>query len=103
MSFANFIIGAVQAQANTSGLGTSGMVLVYIGAAVLFGLIGLVPLLSKEPTAKQPEPPAPNWTVFDALHKDIPVAGKLEDAGLTIDGNFSEVRELPPMSGRWGR
>lgn len=103
MSVANFIVGAVQAQANTSGLGTSGMVLVYIGAAVLFGLIGLVPLLADKPAID----PAPQWTVVDSTATGRADAGeRLGNAGITIDGEVKEVRQQPRLAGqdrRWGR
>lgn len=106
MSIAPLIVGAAEATTGQfSGMGSQ--VLVYAGLFVLWGLIGLIPLLSKEPTFETPKSPPPEWTVVGAP-SEAPgsAAGRLKDAGLTIDRSFVEVREPPRLSGqdpRWGR
>ncbi|WP_321969139.1 hypothetical protein [Paraburkholderia tropica] len=77
--------------------------LIAVGAAVLFGFIGLVPLLGDEPKAM----PEPGWTVMEgAENARSPVDVQLESDALTIDGAFIEIEEPPMLAGgnpRWGR
>lgn len=105
MSVVSLIIGTAQVDGQFGGLG--GKVLIYAGLFVLWGLIGLVPLLSKKPTFKTPQSPAPDWTVVSAPGRTAgPAMERLKDAALTIDGSFIEVREPQRLSGqdpRWGR
>jgi hypothetical protein len=106
MSVAPLLVGAVQTSVHTSQFGgIGGTVLVYVGCFVLWGLIGIVPLLAKEPAAEKPTP-LRAWTVVDSAEPEQKMASQLKDASQTIDGDFAEVREPPQLPGqdpRWGR
>jgi hypothetical protein len=70
MSTVPLIVGAMQTNGHIGGLG--GKALIYAGLFVLWGLIGLIPLLSKEPTAKPDLAPAPpDWTVLDSAGQRV--------------------------------
>ncbi|MFD1555745.1 hypothetical protein ACFSHT_08915 [Paraburkholderia silviterrae] len=103
MSLVPSVVGAV-ATTNAAEVGISGRLLISIAAAVLFGLIGLVPLLGDEPKTK-PAPPA--WTVVDAgRDAQSPIEARLRRDDLTIDGEVREIKEPPKLAGadqRWGR
>lgn len=103
MSLVPIVAGAVAAT-SAADVGVSGHILIYIAAAVLFGLIGLVPLLGGEPTAKRRPP---DWTIVNAATtKAAPPDGRLSQQGLTIDGEIREIKEPPQLAGgdpRWGR
>lgn len=102
MSLVPAVVGAVAAT-NLADVGISGRILIYIAGAVLFGLIGLVPLLGGEPKAT----PKPEWTVMDgAREARSPLEARLQSDALTIDGAFREIEEPPKLAGgdpRWGR
>lgn len=102
MSLVPIVVGTVTAT-NATDVGISGHILIAIAAAVLFGLIGLMPLFGDEPKAA----PQPEWTVVDgAKEARPPVDGRLQSEGLTIDGAFREIEEPPRLAGgdpRWGR
>lgn len=103
MSLVPAVVGTVAAT-NAADVGVSGHILIYIAAAVLFGLIGLVPLLGGEPTAKRR---SPDWTVINTDSATAaPPDGRLSQEGLTIDGAVREIKEPPRLAGgdpRWGR
>lgn len=99
------VVSAVQVTAHSASLGgIGGSALVYLGSAILFGLIGLVPLLADKPPAK--DSPA-QWTVVGAPTQPAqPAAHKLETRGVTIDAEFTVLKEphlLPGEDPRWGR
>ncbi|WP_154671181.1 hypothetical protein [Paraburkholderia mimosarum] len=102
MSLVPTVVGAVAAT-NAADIGISGRILIAIAATVLFGLIGLIPLLGDEPNAT----PRPEWTVVDgAKEARQPVDGWFQNDGLTIDGDVREIEEPPKLAGgdlRWGR
>ncbi|WP_176079511.1 hypothetical protein [Paraburkholderia tropica] len=102
MSLVPAVVGTVAAT-NAADVGNAGHILIAIAAAVLFGLIGLVPLLGDEPKAI----PRHEWTVVDGAKEAGPaVDGRLQNKGLTIDGAFREIEEPPKLAGgdpRWGR
>ena len=104
MFTAPIVVAAVQAHANSSELGISGSVLVYLGSFALFGLIGLVPVLAGKPPV---ETPSPQWRVVDKpAGPSEPAARQIEAAGMTIDAEFTvleEPRLLPGQDPRWGR
>ena len=102
MSLAPAIAGTVAAT-NAVGFTLTDRVFIYIGAAILFGLIGLVPLLAEKP---EPElkPAPPDWDVMDGESKNS--APLVTEHPMTIDGEVTEVREVPKLTGRgsrWGR
>jgi hypothetical protein len=103
MSVAPAVVGTVVA-ANIAGVGTGGQVLIYIAAAILFGLVGLVPLLASAPAATRRQS---DWTLVE---RDVPQAGQSEvllpQSSVIIDGDIREVAEPLKLAGgdpRWGR
>ncbi|MGJ0524378.1 hypothetical protein ACR42A_12595 [Burkholderia gladioli] len=102
MSLVPIVAGTVAAT-NAADVGISGHILIAVAAAVLFGLIGLVPLLGGEPKAA----PRPEWAVVDgAKEARPPVDSRLQNEGMTIDGVLREIEEPPRLAGgdpRWGR
>lgn len=102
MSLVPTVVGTVAAT-NAADVGISGHILIAVAAAVLFGLIGLVPLLGGEPKAT----PRPEWNVVDgATEVRSPLDARLQNDALTIDGTFREIEEPPKLTGgdpRWGR
>ncbi|MFC5429245.1 hypothetical protein ACFPTO_10600 [Paraburkholderia denitrificans] len=102
MSLVPAVAGTV-ATTNSSAVGLSGRILIAIAAAVLFGPIGLVPLLGDEPKVT----PRPEWTVMDGAREARPsIDARLASDGLTIDDTFREIEEPPKLAGgdpRWGR
>lgn len=97
MSLAPAIAGTIAAT-NTSGITLADHVFIYIGAAVLFGLIGLVPLLAEKPESK-PTPGA--WDVVDDASEDSPP--RIAEQPMTIDGEITEVRKVPKLTRRGPR
>lgn len=102
MSLVPTVVGTLAAT-NAADLGISGRILIAIAAAVLFGLIGLVPQLGDEPNAT----PRPEWTVVDGDKEErSPIDARLPNDGVTIDATFREIEEPPKLAGgdpRWGR
>lgn len=98
------LLPTVIAAVSTADVGLSGRILIYVAAAVLFGLIGLVPLLAGEP---KPNAPPSQWTVVDSANQNsVAIDTRLTSVGLTIDGAVKEVREPLWLAGddpRWGR
>lgn len=103
MSLVPVLVGTVVAT-NAADIGLSGHILIYIASALLFGLIGLVPMLAGEPKTKSPPP---QWTVVDSVNqKSAPIDAWVTNAGLTIDGDVTEVKVQPKLASRdprWGR
>ncbi|TGN96940.1 hypothetical protein [Burkholderia sp. USMB20] len=102
MSLAPAIAGTAAAT-SAAGFTVTDRVFVYIGAAILFGLIGLIPLLAGKP---EPElrPTPPDWDVMDDESKNS--APLVTEQPMTIDGEVTEVQEIPKLTGRgsrWGR
>lgn len=104
MSLVPIVVAAVHTHTNSSELGISGSVLVYLGSFALFGLIGLVPMLADKAPAV---PPAPQWTLVGKPdHQSEPAARQIKTAGITIDAEFTVIHEPPCVTGqdpRWGR
>lgn len=102
MSLAPVVVGTVAAT-NAADVGIAGHILIAFAAAILFGLIGLVPLLGDEPKAT----PRPEWTVIDGVKEArSPLDARLQSDALTIDGAFREIEEPAKLAGgdpRWGR
>ncbi|MCP2086072.1 UNVERIFIED_ORG: hypothetical protein J2Y81_002089 [Paraburkholderia sediminicola] len=103
MSLVPSVVGTVVAT-NAADVGISGRILIYVAAAALFGLIGLVPLLAGEP---KPDAPPSQWTVVDSANQNsASIDTRLTSIGLTIDGDVKEVKEPLWLAGddpRWGR
>lgn len=102
MSLAPAIAGTAAAT-SAAGFTLTDRVFIYIGAAILFGLIGLVPLLAGKP---EPElkPAPPDWDVMDEETKNS--APLVAEQPMTIEGELTEVQEVPKLTGRgsrWGR
>ena len=93
MSLAPAIAGTIAAT-NASGITLADHVFIYIGAAILFGLIGLVPLLAEKP---EPRPTPRVWDVVDDASKNSPP--RVAEQPMTIDGEITEVREAPKLTG----
>lgn len=105
MSLVPAVVGTIAAT-NAADIGISGRILIAVAAAVLFGLIGLVPLFGDEPKVT----PQPEWTVMDGAEEArSPLDARLHCDALTIDGAFREIEEPPkpaggdPRSGRQTR
>lgn len=102
MSSLPAVIGTVAT--NAVDVGMSGRILICVAGSVLFGLVGLVPLLVGEP---KPKAPAPRWTVVDLSNQQsATIDTRLASTGLTIDGDVREVAEPLWLAGddpRWGR
>ncbi|MFT4063370.1 hypothetical protein [Paraburkholderia sp.] len=102
MSLVAAVVGTV-ATTNATDVGIYGRILIYVAGATLFGLIGLVPLLTDSPKAAA----SPEWTVADgAKEARAPIDARLQSDGLTIDGEVREIKEPPQLAGgdpRWGR
>lgn len=103
MSLVPVAVGTVVAT-NAADIGVSGHILIYIASALLFGLIGLVPLLAGEP---KPSAPPSQWTIVDSANENsAAIDTRLASVGLTIDGDVKEVKEPLWLAGddpRWGR
>lgn len=93
MSLAPAIAGTAAAT-SAAGITLADHVFIYIGAAILFGLIGLIPLLAEKP---EPEPTPRVWDVVDDASKNSPP--QVVDEPMTIDGEITEVRETPRLTG----
>ncbi|MBU9441099.1 hypothetical protein KTE62_05130 [Burkholderia multivorans] len=93
-------VTAAVAATTTAGLTVADQVFVSIGAAILFGLIGLVPLLSDTPKP-DPERAPPKWDVMESGLTNEPPAVAKEP--MTIDGEMTEVREVPQLTSSGAR
>jgi hypothetical protein len=114
MSLVPAVVATAAATSNAGDIGFWGHALLYIGATVLFGLIGMLPTMAEKDrqrealrAAKAQVKAEVAWSVENApAQSAAPTDGYLVHEVPTIDVEFTEIRPAPQLPGgdpRWGR
>ena len=110
MSLVPAVATTVAATSNAGDIGFWGHALIYIGAAVLFGLVGMLPAMAerdRQAEILRAAKAANAWTVeTDPAKPATPAERQRAQAAAIVDAEFTELRPAPQLPGndpRWGR